>query len=115
MLFISCSHIYYLKIIETVILNAPLQCVHLCMCAGGYSGVYEFPGKVELAGFATALGFLLVSKHLAEVGHHARRHTCACTHAHTYTIVCFIGAHRCHGNPISSARGKMLCAKKMPW
>lgn len=46
MLFISCSHIYYLKSTETVILNAPLQCVHLCMCAGGCSGVYAgVPGQ----------------------------------------------------------------------
>lgn len=90
-------------------------CICVCVLGDVVVCMQEFPGKVELAGFATALGFLLVSKHLAEVGHRARRHTCACAHAHTYTIVCFIGAHRCHGNPISSARGKMLCAKKMPW
>lgn len=128
MLLNSCSHIHYLRSTETVIMDKNLlnrtewerrKCsVCMCLCVlGGYMVVcivQEYAGQVEPIGFATVLGFLLVSKHLVEVCHRAHRQTCACTHAQT-TIVCFIGAHRCHGNPISSARGKMQCAKKMPW
>lgn len=90
--FISCSHIYSLKSIETVRLNTNfpeqnrvLCSVCICVCASGYIVVckYELAGKVEL--YAAVLGFLPMSKHLAKVGTR-----CACTHTHAHIHNCML-------------------------
>lgn len=89
--FISCSHLYSLRGIETGSLNvkpsrgepgrdsAVYAFVYMCVSEDVAVCKHELAGKVELAGFGAVLGFLPVSKHLAEVGTRCPSRT----HTHT--------------------------------